>query len=65
MYDGGASGTISNQGTMTLQIPLGSHMTTSISVTAPSSGTTAVLVLQSSKGGQVIFRDDAESFSLQ
>jgi len=34
-------------------------------VSAPASGTTAVLVLQSSKDGQVIFRDDAQVFTLK
>jgi hypothetical protein len=45
--------------------PVRAHTTTSISVTAPSNGTTAVLVLQSSKDGQIIFRDDAQTLQLQ
>jgi hypothetical protein len=50
---------------MSLDIPLGQRMTTTISVAAPAVGTNAVLVLQSSKNSQVIFRDDAEMFKLQ
>ena len=65
MHAGTATGAISDQGMTTLQIPLGSHATTSISVTAPASGSSAVLILQSSKSGQVIFRDDAEAFTLK
>ena len=65
MHEGTASGAISDQGMTSLQIPLGSHVTTSISVAAPASGSSAVLILQSSKSGQVIFRDDAEAFSLK
>ena len=34
-------------------------------VTAPASGTTAVLVLKSSKNGTVLFQDDGELFTLQ
>jgi hypothetical protein len=40
-------------------------MNTTIAVTTPSSGTTGVLILQSSKNGQVIFRDDAQVFTLK
>jgi len=60
-----ADGTIADQGTTKLDIPLGSRTTTSISVTTPASGSNAVLVLQSSKNGQVIFRDDGEQLKLQ
>ena len=60
-----ADGTIADQGTTKLDIPLGSRTTTSISVTTPASGSNAVLVLQSSKNGQVIFRDDGEKLKLQ
>ena len=60
-----ADGAIADQGTTKLDIPLGSRTTTSISVTTPASGSNAVLVLQSSKNGQVIFRDDGEKLKLQ
>ena len=60
-----ADGTIADQGTTKLDIPLGSRTTTSISVSTPASGSNAVLVLQSSKNGQVIFRDDGEQLKLQ
>jgi hypothetical protein len=65
MHAGTADGAIADQGTTKLDIPLGSRTNTSITVTAPSSGTSAVLVLQSSKNGETIFRDDAEKFSLK
>ena len=65
MHAGTADGEISDQGKVQLDIPLGSRKTTSISVTAPASGTAAVLVLESSKGGSVIFRDDGQVFKLQ
>jgi len=60
-----ASGAVADQGSMHLEVPLGTRTTTSIGVTAPSAGTNAVLILQASKGGQVIFRDDGELFRLQ
>jgi hypothetical protein len=50
---------------MHLDIALGQHQTVTIPVTAPAAGTTAVLVLQSGKAGQVIFRDDGQQFRLQ
>jgi hypothetical protein len=65
MHAGSAGGAISDQGTTKVEVPLGSHTTTSISVTAPSSGSSAVLVLQANKGGQAIFREDAETFNLR
>jgi hypothetical protein len=60
-----ADGAIADQGTTKLDIPLGSRTNTSISVTTPASGSNAVLVLQSSKNSQVIFRDDGEKLKLQ
>ena len=65
MHADTADGAIADQGTTKLDIPLGSRTTTSISVTTPASGSNAVLVLQSSKNGQVIFRDDGEKLKLQ
>jgi hypothetical protein len=50
---------------MHLDIPLAGHATVTASVTAPASGTTAVLVLKSSKDGTVLFQDDGEVFTLQ
>jgi hypothetical protein len=64
MHSGTATGTLADQGTTELDIPLGSRTTTSISVTAPSSGSAAVLILQASKNGQTIFSDDGEQFTL-
>ena len=64
MHQDTATGAMSGQGTMHLDIPLAGHATVTATVTAPASGTTAVLILQSSKNGQVIFRDDGHVFTL-
>jgi len=65
MHEGTATGAVADQGSMRLTIPLGQRTTITINVTAPSTGTAAVLILQSSKDGRVIFRDDAQQFKLQ
>lgn len=65
MHQDSATGAKSGQGSMHLDIPLAGHATVTASVTAPPAGTTAVLVLQSSKNGTVLFRDDGEAFTLQ
>jgi hypothetical protein len=65
MHEGSADSATSDEGSTHLDIPLGQRTTTSISVAAPSSGTSAVLALQSSKGGGLVFRDDGEPFDLQ
>ena len=65
MHQGTADGAIADQGSMRLTIPLGQRQTISIGVTAPATGTAAVLVLQSAKDGRVIFRDDGQQFRLQ
>jgi hypothetical protein len=65
MHQDSATGALADQGTTQLNIPLGQHMTTTIAVSAPANGTTAVLILQSSKNGQVIFRDDGQLFTLK
>ena len=65
MHQDSAAGAMSGQGSMHVEVPLAGHVTVTASVTAPSSGTTAVLVLQSSKNGTVLFRDEAEAFTLQ
>jgi len=65
MHQGAADGAIADQGSMRLAIPLGQRQTITIGVTTPAAGTTAVLVLQSSKDGRVIFRDDGQQLRLQ
>jgi hypothetical protein len=40
-------------------------MQTSITVMAPQAGAKAFLILRASKGGQEIFRDDGQAFTLQ
>jgi Glycosyl hydrolases family 2, TIM barrel domain len=58
-------GAVADQGQATLEVPLGGRATLPISVAAPSTGTLGYLILQASKGGQVVFRDDGEWFQLQ
>jgi hypothetical protein len=65
MHQDSATGAMSGQGTMHLDIPLAGHATVTATVTAPASGTTAVLVLKSSKNGTMLFEDDGEAFTLQ
>jgi hypothetical protein len=65
MHQDSATGPMSGQGSMHLDVPLAGHAPLTANVTAPASGTTAVLVLQSSKNGIVLFRDDGELFTLQ
>ena len=65
MHQDSVQGAMSDQGSMHLDIPLGQRKTVSLSVTAPSTGNNAFLILQSSKDSVVIFRDDAQQFRLQ
>ena len=65
MHQDSATGPMSDQGSMHLEIPLAGHAMITANVTAATPGTTAVLVLQSSKDGTVLFLDDGELFTLQ
>jgi len=65
MHADSPSGVMSDSGQTSLSIPLGQRMQTSITVMAPQAGTKAFLVLRASKGGQEIFRDDGQAFTLQ
>jgi hypothetical protein len=65
MHQDSATGMMVDQGMTTLNIPLGSRTNTTIMVKAPSSGSTGVLILQSSKNGSVVFHDEGEVFLLQ
>jgi hypothetical protein len=60
-----ATGAVDSQGAIQATVPLGQHVTLPLTVTAPATGTRGYLKLQASKDGQVIFREDAESFTLQ
>jgi hypothetical protein len=64
MHQDTVTGPIADQGSMGLTIPLGQRQTVTIGVTTPTTGSTAVLVLQSSKDGRVIFRDDGQQLHL-
>jgi hypothetical protein len=61
----GAAGAIAAQGQMHVDVALGRHVQVPITVTMPATGTSAYLVLTSSKGGRELFREDAEWFTLQ
>ena len=50
---------------MQVDIPLGEHVTLPITVAASPTGSRGYLILQSSKSGTPIFREDAEWFTLQ
>ena len=60
-----ADGPIVSQGDTPVDVPLGDHATLPITVTMPSSGTRAYLVLRSRQDGREIFVEDAEWFQLQ
>jgi hypothetical protein len=60
-----ADGPIVSQGDVAVDVPLGEHATVPITVTLPSTGTRAYLVLRSRKDGREIFVEDAEWFQLQ
>jgi len=65
MHQDSPTGPMADQGSMHVDVPLAGHVNVTLNVTAPSSGTTAVLVLESRKSGTVMFRDDGEAFALQ
>lgn len=65
MHADAPDGPIVDQGTMTLEVPLGGRVTQPITVAAPASGSTATLILEARKGGRLLFREDAQSFQLQ
>jgi hypothetical protein len=60
-----ASGTMADSGTFSIDVPLASMATKSISVTAPSSGTKCYLVLRAQKNGATLFQETDEVFNLQ
>jgi len=59
------TGTIASSATLTVDVPLGSMVSKSISMTAPTSGTTCYLVLRAQKSGTKLFEELNESFTLQ
>jgi len=65
MHADSPTGAMSDSGQTSLSIPLGQRMQTSITVMAPQAGAKAFLILRASKGGQEIFRDDGQAFTLQ
>jgi hypothetical protein len=65
MHTDSPAGAIADRGAMGVSVPLGGHVTVSISVKAPATGSRGYLVLQSSKGSVPLFREDEEWFTLQ
>ncbi len=60
-----ATGTVASSGSFSIDVPLGTMGTKSITMTAPSSGTKCFLVLRSAKDGTPLFEETDESFALQ
>ncbi|MEU7875194.1 RICIN domain-containing protein [Dactylosporangium sp. NPDC049140] len=58
------TGAVIASGNPTLNIPLGSRVTTPVTFTTPSSGTRVYLVLSTTKGGATTFTDTIEYFTL-
>ncbi len=59
------TGTKGDSGTFTIDVPLATMGTQSITFTAPTSGTKFYLVLQAQKSGTTVFQETDESFTLQ
>jgi hypothetical protein len=60
-----ATGTLGASGTLTVDVPLASMVTKSITMTAPTSGTKCYLVLRAQKNGTTLFEETDASFTLQ
>jgi hypothetical protein len=60
-----ATGTLGASGTLAVDVPLGSMVSKSITMTAPTSGSTCYLVLRAQKNGATLFEERDESFTLQ
>ena len=65
VHSDSATGTIGASGTLAVDVPLGSMVSKSITMTAPTSGTTCYLVLRAQKNGTTLFEEADESFTLQ
>jgi hypothetical protein len=59
-----ATGAMSGSGTFSVNVPLASMATKSITITAPTSGTKCFLVLKAQKSGVTVFREQDEVFTL-
>jgi hypothetical protein len=58
------TGTLTSNGSQDLMVPLGTMVTQSINITAPSSGSKVYLVLRAKKNDSVAFEEDGEYFNL-
>jgi len=65
VHSDSATGAIASSGTFTVNVPLGSMATKSITMNAPASGTKCFLVLRAAKNGAALFQETDESFTLQ
>jgi hypothetical protein len=59
------TGTKGDSGTLTVDVPLATMATKSVTITAPTSGTKFYLVLRAQKSGTTVFEETDESFTLQ
>ncbi|HEX7476545.1 MAG TPA: glycoside hydrolase family 2 TIM barrel-domain containing protein [Polyangiales bacterium] len=59
------TGTKGDSGTLTVDVPLATMASKSITITAPTSGTKFYLVLRAQKQGTTVFEETDESFTLQ
>jgi hypothetical protein len=59
------TGTKGDSGTFTIEVPLATMGTKSVTFTAPTSGTKFYLVLRAQKNGTTVFEETDESFTLQ
>lgn len=60
-----AAGAMAGSGMFSVDVPLASMATKSITITAPTSGTKCFLVLRAQKSGVIVFQEQDEVFTLQ
>jgi hypothetical protein len=60
-----ATGAVASSGTFSVDVPLASMATKSITLTAPASGAKCYLVLRPQKDGATLFQETDEVFNLQ
>ncbi|HVY39037.1 MAG TPA: glycoside hydrolase family 2 TIM barrel-domain containing protein [Polyangia bacterium] len=65
VHSDSATGAIAGSGTFSVEVPLASMATKSVTITAPTSGTKCALVLRAQKNGVTLFEEKDELFTLQ
>ncbi|WP_433888953.1 RICIN domain-containing protein [Streptomyces sp. CA-111067] len=63
-HTGSPTGPVIGSGSSTLDVPLAGRTSTTVSFTAPTSGSAVYLTLQTAKNGTTLFSDAREMFSL-